>query len=198
MLLQNISIRVGQKNPILDEILQINRIANWMVITAWNNFESLTEISSATTLTDINRRNQDQNEQLLKNLKILNAPILPCWGIADNASWPPEASFLVLGLSRAEIPNWLEQYQQCAVVYGDFNHPAELIMHSNYLSNPAYLATTYLVLAMDLCTQSTIRNYWKHVLGFHKITGPFEELPQNPGLIYPLQRPIGQYLQFQR
>lgn len=204
MILQSIAIRIDQVNAQLDAILKCNRFPSrlfhksqdlkWMIITAWNPRNEITG-----TLSDINHHNQANNSKLLKELQQQYRIILPCWGIADSASWPPEASFLVFDVKESDLEYWLKTYDQHALVYGQINQPAQLVLHPNSVWNSDYLDTTYLVHGLDCHREPKRWSYWKTVMACQntRILQPHQLMTFPQGFVYPLQEPQGQYLQFQ-
>lgn len=52
----------------------------------------------------------------------------PGEGIGDDGQWAPELSLLVLGIDRNDARRLGRQYGQLAVIYGELNREAELLM----------------------------------------------------------------------
>ena len=48
-------------------------------------------------------------------------------GKGDTGDWPPEPSFLVLGISREVATQLAAHHEQCAYVFGEVGAPAELV-----------------------------------------------------------------------
>lgn len=49
-------------------------------------------------------------------------------GIGDNGTWPPEPSYLVLGICRPDAIALGHRFEQAAIVAGDAGGTAELIL----------------------------------------------------------------------
>ena len=113
---QLIAIRVGQRHPALDEVLRCNDLTEWAFVTAWNRNGVLETMSS----------NKQGNEQLLEEAKQKGYIILPGWGIGDDRCWPPEASFLLLGINEQAAIALAQKYQQRALVVGESGGIAKL------------------------------------------------------------------------
>ena len=113
---QLIAIRVGQQHPSLDEVLRCNGLTTWAFITAWNRNGELDSMSD----------NQHANEQLLEEVKQKGYIILPGWGIGDDRCWPPEASFLLLGINEQQAIALAQKYQQRALLVGTIGDIAKL------------------------------------------------------------------------
>ena len=111
-----ISIRVDRINPEIDALLRCNQRTEWAFITAWNPDG---EIVSP-------EKNGKANQSLLLELQQKQYVILPGWGIGDDRQWPPEASFLVVGMNREEAMLLGNRYKQRAVVIGTLGQPAIL------------------------------------------------------------------------
>lgn len=112
-----ITIRIGQQNPALDFLLFCNQKTEWVYLTAWNPGGEIGDREG----------NQRENMALLHQLKQNDWIILPGWGIGDDRSWPPEASFLILGCSLESGNKLAEQFDQNAFLYGRERDIPELI-----------------------------------------------------------------------
>jgi len=126
-------IRIGQKTPILDECLRLNDRTTWAFITAWN--------PNGYPLHDLDM-NVEMNRQLLCVLHQMDCIVLPAWGIPDAPIWPPEASFLILGITKEAAASLSSQFEQHAFVFGEIGRKARLYSLSKQ-SNDNYYATTY-------------------------------------------------------
>jgi len=110
-----ISIKVGQKNQLLDDLLQRHHFHTWTYITAWN---PLSEAQS-------NEVNQIKNNELKKDLQ--HYIVFDGEGVGQDPSWKPEKSFLVLGINKEESIALGNKYRQHAIVYGEINKASELL-----------------------------------------------------------------------
>jgi len=111
-----ISIRVDQQSASIDQLLQCNNQSSWAFLTAWNPHGEMTSIDD----------NQRANQELLHDLQQENFIILPGWGIGDDRVWPPEASFLVIGIAKDQAISLAKRYKQRAIVLGMIGTAASL------------------------------------------------------------------------
>jgi hypothetical protein len=114
-------IRIGQRNPQLDFLLEANQKIEWVYITAWNPKNENWNIE----------RNQQANSALLLRLQMEGWTLLSGWGIGDQRDWPPEASFLVLGCSLGQGQKIAREFQQIAFLYGRKQDIPKLIYTEN-------------------------------------------------------------------
>jgi len=111
-----ITITVGKIIPALDELLRKDNCNEWAFITPVNPYsEILSEVQ--------NRKLYQQLKEALKDYEIYEGQ-----GVGANSDWPPEASFLVAGISREDAIKTGNYYKQNAIVVGTFSNPAELIL----------------------------------------------------------------------
>ena len=134
------SIRVHCLSPQVDELLILNRCTTWAFITAWNPMGK-----SPHQLTD-NIRN---NQSLLETLQQSDWKVLPAWGVPDVQVWPPEASYLILGISKEDATLIAQQFNQHAFVFGQYQKTAKLCQLSAE-PNDNFHATTYITALLDL------------------------------------------------
>jgi hypothetical protein len=97
-------LRIGERNGALDRLLHRHRRRDWAFITAWNP-------RSRRLPRWRNERRQRALARLLP-LALLGA------GIGDNASWAPEESLLVLGVTAGRARRLARQFGQNAIVAG--------------------------------------------------------------------------------
>ena len=114
-------IRIGQRNPQLDFLLEANQKTEWIYITAWNPKNENWNIA----------RNQKANSELLLRLQMEDWILLSGWGIGDQRDWPPEASFLALGCSLEQGKKIAREFQQIAFLYGSKRDIPKLIYTEN-------------------------------------------------------------------
>jgi hypothetical protein len=109
-------ILIGACNPQLDQLLQKQGLSTWAYITAWNPLSQM----------HLDLENHRRNTQLLKELT--GFLVLKGKGEGQNGDWPPEESFLVLGISRQEAEQLGRLHGQRAIVFGGIGKPAELVI----------------------------------------------------------------------
>ncbi|TWU20487.1 hypothetical protein Pla52o_43650 [Novipirellula galeiformis] len=118
---QYVAIRIGQMHPTLDSALAQHAIHDWAYITAYNPF------SQRSTP----QQNRAMNRQLADDLGRRGYTYWRGSGIDLAGAWPPEASFLVLGIDRVVACDLARTYDQNAIVAGHIGEAAELIVLSN-------------------------------------------------------------------
>ena len=135
-----IQIRIRQPTPVLDEWLILNGYTTWAFITAWNPIGVLEHQLE---------ENIQRNKDLLSKLQELDVTILPGWGIPDLPVWPPEASFLVLGITKAQATDISIHVNQRAFVFGRVSEKSALVVLDDN-KHDAFHATTYTVSPINL------------------------------------------------
>jgi len=110
-------IRVGEPCATLDAVLAERKIDSWAFVTACN--PKSRQLSDGENL-----RRQWRMEQLLR---ADGFEILAGEGIDESGHWPPEASCLILGISRQQATAIALQDGQNAFVFGEPGQRAELI-----------------------------------------------------------------------
>ena len=160
-----VSIRIHCLSPHLDELLVLNRCTTWAFITAWNPIDKEPHL-----LTD----NIVNNRALLRTLQQSTWIILPGWGIPDVPEWPPEASFLVIGISKEEATMMARKCNQHAFVFGKYKKRAELCQLSEE-PNDNFHATTYTTAQLDLRHGKSFET-WGTCLGARRVE--FSHLPR--------------------
>jgi hypothetical protein len=103
----SIAIQIGSKNPGLECLLAVESVQTWMFVTAWNPYSRETP-----------NENQRRNKKLEATLRRKRKRFVVGWGIPHCRQWEPEASFLVLGVSKKEAEQWMLSFMQNAVVFG--------------------------------------------------------------------------------
>lgn len=113
-----IDIRVGQTQPQLDELLRNNPIQSWCFITAYNPQSK-----------PLSQKDNERRQAALRQIIAARGWIaFEGEGIGDDGTWPPEPSYLVLGISRPDAVALGRQFEQAAIVAGDAGGTAELIL----------------------------------------------------------------------
>ena len=153
-----IQIRIHQSAPVLDEWMILNGYTTWAFITAWNPIGVLEHKLE---------ENIKRNQGLLLKLQELDVTILPGWGIPDLPVWPPEASFLVLGISKAEATDISVHFAQRAFVFGRVLEKAELVVLDENKYD-AFHATTYTVSPINLQHGKSLGT-WLSCLGARRV-----------------------------
>ena len=153
-----VQIRIQQLHAVLDELLTLNDCTTWAFITAWNPIHVEAH--------DINS-NKNRNAELLAVLHRSRYIVLPGWGIPDEPVWPPEASFLVLGISKREATAVSNRFGQRAFVFGCISEIAQLIeLDGNKYD--AFHATSYTIAPLNIQHGKTLEN-WLHCLGARRV-----------------------------
>ena len=110
-------IRIGSHHEQLDEMLLENNCDTWSYITASNPASEL--LSGA--------QNAGRNRELVELLRSQDLVFYRGEGIGSDPTWPAEASFLILGISREAAMQLGRQFGQNAIVCGKRDGPAELV-----------------------------------------------------------------------
>ncbi len=112
-----LSLRVGEKHPSVDDLLTKTGHSCWAFLTAENPYsEALSP-----------QQNQQRTQQLARDLKQMNLPVFNAEGQDPNREWPPESSFLILGLDLAHAQKLAIKYQQHAYLWGRLRQKAKLV-----------------------------------------------------------------------
>ncbi len=111
-------IRIGQRNPGLDELLEHNQAAAAAFVTASNpNGE---------------RRSFEENEKATLSLRqsplVVGHPWFRGEGRDPEGRWPPEPSLLIVGIPRREAEGLGAMLRQNAIVYIEKGSKAELVV----------------------------------------------------------------------
>ncbi len=115
---EEIILSIGQKNRDFDRLCEHFDFTTGTFITASNPQSQL--------LTK--EENRIRNEQLATHLKKISQ--IYCFSGAGqdrNKQWPPEASFMVLGLYQETAIDLAQEYQQNALVWIQYQQAAVLI-----------------------------------------------------------------------
>jgi len=105
-----LDLRIGQSPVGLDATC-------WAFLTAYNPLPR--------NLDD--QENQRRQQALAAELAQQGWRFYPGEGIGDDGTWPPEPSFLVLGLTREQATELAAAYDQLSFVYGTPGGVAELV-----------------------------------------------------------------------
>jgi hypothetical protein len=121
-------IRVGQREPALEELLASNAASCWCFITAWN------PRSQRLPRAENDRRNAVLQRELER---LGRGSVIPGIGRPDDPGWEPEESWLALGVDRESAIALGRQFEQNAVVWGERGGPARLLDCRPARSDPA-------------------------------------------------------------
>ena len=111
-----LTILIGRHHPELDQLLELHSCITWAYITASNPFSQI--------LSD--EENSHRFSQLLTELS--GYPIYQGEGVGTDPNWKPEKSLLILGLSIEEARRIGLIFEQNAIVVGQKNKVAELLI----------------------------------------------------------------------
>jgi len=114
---KRLRIRVGNTHTELDAVLATHHVGNWIYITACNPASRWLPDS------ENNRRQKDLEDWIRETGRVYFSG----QGVGDDVRWPPEPSFLVLGVSRPEAIQWGRKFGQNAVVWGTCSKAAMLV-----------------------------------------------------------------------
>ena len=111
----SISIKIGEGNPALNELLLKFNCKEWAYITAYNPYSEL----------ELDEYNEKKNNQLKGDLE--KYIIFEGEAIGADPAWKPERSFLVLGITKDAAIKLSKSYKQHVIVYGEVNAKPKLI-----------------------------------------------------------------------
>ena len=112
-----ITIRVDQPNAGLDELLSASGVTEWAFVTAWN--PGSMHLPPA--------ENQRNNSDLLERATSQGYTALTGIGVGDDGEWPPEPSFLILGIPLVAAVELGRFYRQRAIIAGSYGEAPELV-----------------------------------------------------------------------
>jgi hypothetical protein len=111
-----IDIYISKENSALDTFLIKHKYTSWCLITAWNPF----------SIAQTKEVNETLNEQLKADLS--DYIVYDGEGKDTLGDWPPEVSFFVANISKEKTMELATKFKQNAVVYGEQNKTAELLV----------------------------------------------------------------------
>ena len=112
-----LTIRVDHSCTKLDALCNEFGASSWAFITAWN----------PRSLPLPRSENDVRNDALLAALTSIGARVFGGEGIGTDPTWPPERSFLALGVNRAAALELGRRFEQLAIVWGQRGGAAELL-----------------------------------------------------------------------
>ncbi|WP_020539572.1 DUF3293 domain-containing protein [Lewinella cohaerens] len=112
-----ISWKIGTVEPGIDKLLQANGAKKAIFLTASNPYSNICSV----------QKNKEANEALLAWIKENNYTFFEGQGEDPLGVWPPEQSFLILGINAKEALVLGQDWQQNAVVFVEANKPPTLL-----------------------------------------------------------------------
>lgn len=112
-----IRIRVGEQHPGLDALLEAQGAGCWAFLTPCNpRSEPQSDHVNATRVAALRTDLDEHGYRYWEGA-----------GVGEGTDWPPEPSFLVLGISRSVASELAVRYEQYAFVFGETGGRAELV-----------------------------------------------------------------------
>ena len=104
-----LALRIDEANPALDRLLSERGVATWAFITAFNPHSQ--------------PKSEDENSaadvRLHETLAAAGYATLAADAVSDDARWPVERGWMVLGISRKRACELGREFAQNAVVWGE-------------------------------------------------------------------------------
>ena len=104
-----LAVRIDEPNPALDRLLSERGAATWAFITAFNP-HSQPKSDSENSAADV---------RLHETLTAAGYETLAADAVSDDARWPVERGWMVLGISRERACELGREFAQNAVVWGE-------------------------------------------------------------------------------
>ena len=111
-------LRVGERCSELDALLAASGVRTWTYVTAFNP-------GSVQLTPEENAARQRQLECSMADLGLVS---YLGEGVGSDGRWPAEPSVLVLGIGRNDARRLGREYGQLAVVFGEIQREAELLL----------------------------------------------------------------------
>ena len=115
---QTFVLRVGQCSAEMQQLMKATRTTGGVFVTACNPFGEPCQA----------QENLAANARLLTRLQGMTSAVFPGEGISQDGRWR-EASFLALGVSRAQALSLCQEFSQNAVLYFTQAAEPELLFH---------------------------------------------------------------------
>lgn len=112
-----ITIRIGEINPALYELLERYGVENWAFVTAYNPYSN--SLSA--------EENENRQAKLLTRLKESSFRFLNGYGEAENKDWLPAKSVLIFNIDRETALSLGREFEQNAIVIGQIGSKPELV-----------------------------------------------------------------------
>jgi hypothetical protein len=109
-------IKIGVKNAAFEKWLEERGFKTYAFITAWNPRSKM--LSEA--------ENRLKNKDLEADLKKVTRLVAPALNVPAASDWPPEESFLALGISPEDVIELGKKFTQNAVVWWEKGGVPEL------------------------------------------------------------------------
>jgi hypothetical protein len=113
-----ITLRVGERNTALDDLLTAFGVTSCAFITAWN--------PGSVRLTDA--ENMTRQVALIAEVRRRGLPFLLGRGQGEDGRWPPEDSILVMGINRTEASALGALFNQLAIVFAESQEAVQLLL----------------------------------------------------------------------
>ncbi len=114
---KQIRLRVGEANAELDELLASHNADEWAFITAYNPRSQILSPDE----------NQKRQREFVARLVEAGYETIDGRGVGSDESWQPEASVLVLNITRPAAQKFAREYEQNAIVVGRRESAPELV-----------------------------------------------------------------------
>jgi len=111
-------LRVGERNPQLDDLLATYRAMTCAFVTAWN--------PGSVRLTDA--ENAAQQSALITEVRARGHSLLYGRGAGESGAWPPEDSILIIGIGRTAATEIGALFKQIAIVFAERQQAVELLL----------------------------------------------------------------------
>jgi hypothetical protein len=110
-------VKIGQRNPRLDEEMISNNWSSYVIITAWNPRSIEVDYEE----------NLIQNLKLLQDIVEMDLYVYPAVGKSKDNYWKPEESWCVFNIGLEKGQSLGQKYNQNAIVFGKLNEEATLV-----------------------------------------------------------------------
>ena len=117
-------IYIGQNTTDADNVLSKNNLTEWAYITAYNPMSCSLEEEE-------NIRRNSELRKLVNDYIVIEGE-----GQDKQKEWPAEKSFFIAGISLDNAKALAVTFGQRAIVYGQLEQPARLIITLDRLGNP--------------------------------------------------------------
>ncbi len=113
-----IVLRIGEPSKAIAELIEAAAANGGAFITAENPFSEPLTVDE----------NKDRQARLREDLAVLGALIIDGAGQGEDPSWPAEASYSAIGITRDQACELGIRYEQNAIVWIDATGTGELIL----------------------------------------------------------------------
>ncbi len=117
-----ITIEIGIFNQDLNNLILNHNSNEWAFITAYNPY-------SKVLTNDENKIRHYELKELTENYVTFEGH-----GVGEDPTWEPELSLFIIGISKVEASKIGKKFEQNAIVYGELNNSAELIILNEELN----------------------------------------------------------------